>query len=262
MTYNHLTISELSFIQNFWNQGVKAYIVAKTLKRSAETIYRVFRFLDAGNSISEYYENYRANKSKSGRKIIVLPNDELEYIKEKVSLGRALLELHQDYPNYHNEFGHLEADTIQGKNHRGAVMTLVERKSKAVIILNTRHKTDKAIFEKLDALLSVTPKGLFKSITFDNGKEFSKWKDIANKHDISTYFADVGAPNQRALNEHTNGLLRKDGLGKDMYLSDLPTDYVQQVASYRNNIPRKSLNYKTPLEVFIKYITNEQIVFF
>ncbi len=106
------------------------------------------------------------------------------------------------------------------------------------------------------------PKGLFKSITFDNGKEFSKWKDIANKHDISTYFADVGAPNQRALNEHTNGLLRKDGLGKDMNLSDLPTDYVQQVASYRNNIPRKSLNYKTPLEVFMKYITNEHVVFF
>lgn len=48
MTYNHLTISELSFIQNFWNQGVKAYIVAKTLKRSAETIYRVFRFLMLG----------------------------------------------------------------------------------------------------------------------------------------------------------------------------------------------------------------------
>ncbi len=66
MTYNHLTISELSFIQNFWNQGVKAYIVAKTLKRSAETIYRVFRFLDAGNSLYEYYENYRTNKSRSG----------------------------------------------------------------------------------------------------------------------------------------------------------------------------------------------------
>lgn len=47
-----------------------------------------------------------------------------------------------------------------------------------------------------------------------------------------------------------------------MDLSDLPTDYVQQVASYRNNIPRKSLNYSIPLEVFIKYITNEQVVFF
>ena len=69
------------------------------------------------------------------------------------------------------------------------------------------------------------------------------------------------APNQRALNEQTNGSLRKDGLGKDTDLSDLSTDYVQQVASYRNNIPRKSLNYRTPLEVFIKYITNEQVVF-
>ena len=118
MTYNHLTISELSFIQNFWNQGVKTYIVAKTLKRSAKAIYRVFRFLDAGYSISEYYENYRANKSRSGRKPIVLPNDELEYIKEKVSLGRALSERHQDYPNYHNEFGHLEADTIIGRNEK------------------------------------------------------------------------------------------------------------------------------------------------
>ena len=86
MTYNHLTISELSFIQNFWNQGVEAYIVAKTLKRSAETIYRVYSFLDAGNSISEYYENYRANKARSNRKPIVLPNDELHQRKDRFRL--------------------------------------------------------------------------------------------------------------------------------------------------------------------------------
>jgi len=190
------------------------------------------------------------------------PNGYVERCGKAGRLGWALSEQHQDYPNYHNEFGHLEADTIQGKKHRGAVMTLVERKSKAVIILNTRHKTDKAIFEKIDALLSVTPKGLLKSITFDNGKEFSKWKDISNKYEISTYFADVGAPNQRALNEHTNGLLRKAGLGKNNDLSVLSTDYVHQICSYRNNIPRKNLNYKTPLEVFMKYITNEQLAFF
>ena len=87
MTYNHLIISELSFVQKFWNRGVKAYIVAKTLKHSAETIYRVHRFLDAGNLISEYYEKYWANKARSGRIHIVLPNDELSYIKEKIALG-------------------------------------------------------------------------------------------------------------------------------------------------------------------------------
>ena len=140
-------------------------------------------------------------------------------------------------------------------------MTLVERKSKVVIILNTRYKTDKTIFEELDNLLSATPKGLFKSIIFDNGKQFSKWRDIANKHDINT-FADVGAPNQRGLNEYTNSLPRKDDLRKDMNLSILSTDYMHQVSSYRNNIPRKSLNYQTPLEVFMKYITNGQLSFF
>ena len=86
-----------------------------------------------------------------------------------------------------------------------------------------------------------------KPITFDNGKGFSKWKDIANKHDISTYFTDIDAPKQRVLSEQTPGLLRKDGIGKVM---DLFTNYVQQVASYRNNIPRKSLKYRTPLEVY------------
>lgn len=72
---------------NFWNQGTKAYIAAKLLKRSAENVYRVYRFLDAGNSISEYYEKYKANKARSGHKPIILPKDEFEYIKEKVALS-------------------------------------------------------------------------------------------------------------------------------------------------------------------------------
>ena len=83
MTYNHLIISELSFVQKFWNRGVKAYIVAKTLKHSAETIYRVHRFLDAGNLISEYYEKYWAIKLDPVVKHIVLPNDELRLHQRK-----------------------------------------------------------------------------------------------------------------------------------------------------------------------------------
>ncbi|MBE4710803.1 IS30 family transposase, partial [Limosilactobacillus fermentum] len=46
----------------------------------------------------------------------------------------------------------------------------------------------------------------------DNGKEFAGWREIANQFDIHTYFAEVGAPNQRGLNENNNGLLRRDGL--------------------------------------------------
>ena len=58
MTYKHLTTRELTFIYNFWKQDIKAYQAAKALKRSSETVYRVYRFLDAGNSISQFQENH------------------------------------------------------------------------------------------------------------------------------------------------------------------------------------------------------------
>lgn len=116
------------------------------------------------------------------------------------------------------EFGHFEADTVQGKAHRGAVMTLVERQTKVMIVLNIHHKNDEAVNYHLDQWLSKMLRHFVKSITFDNGKEFAGWRDIANKHDLHTYFAEVGAPNQRGLNENNNSILRRDGLNKKIRL--------------------------------------------
>ena len=73
---------------------------------------------------------------------------------------------------------------------------------------------------------------------------------------------EVGAPNQRGLNENNNGLLRRDGLHKGRDLRHLADEEVAQIMSYRNNIPRKSLGYQTPYEVFMKYVTDEQLLFF
>ncbi len=98
------------------------------------------------------------------------------------------------------------------------------------------------------------PRHMFKSITFDCGKEFSNWKAISNVNDIDIYFADPGTPSQRGLNEHSNGLLRKDGLNKTMDFTNVSESFIQSVASRRNHILRKSLNYRTPLEVFLSYM--------
>ena len=103
------------------------------------------------------------------------------------------------------------------------------------------------------------PRHFVKSITFDNGKEFAGWREIANKYDLHIYFAEVGAPNQRGLNENNNGLLRRDGLSKKLDFRDLPDELVTQLMHRRNNIPRKSLNYRTPLEVFLSHVTEEQL---
>ena len=103
------------------------------------------------------------------------------------------------------------------------------------------------------------PKNLFKSITIDCGKEFSNWKQIRNKNDINIYFADPGTHSQRGLNENSNGLLRKDGLSKAMDFHLVDETFIQSVASKRNHIPRKSLNYKTPLEVFLSYLADDDL---
>ena len=320
MTYTHLTIDELTTIYSFWKLNKKAYRVAPALHRSAETVYRIYRFLDAGGTLIDYQQHYRRHKQHCGRKPIQLAPDELVYIQAKIQagwqpdtiinrhersfscgvrtlyrifkhdafglfakdlpmhgqrhpngyverrgkagqLGRDLKTRYQDYPNFKREFGHLEGDTVQGKNHQGAVTTLVERQTKVAIVLNSHTKSSQNVNRSLAAWLTKLPRHLFKSITFDNGKEFAGWRTIANQFDLNIYFAAVGAPNQRGLNENTNNLLRKAGLHHNLIMDQLSDEFVQAVASRRNHIPRKSLNYQTPLEAFVNQITDEQLKF-
>ena len=105
-------------------------------------------------------------------------------------------------------------------------MTLTERQSKVEIVLNVHEKTADAINQHLGQWLRKFPRHFFKSITFDNGKEFAGWREIANQFDLHTYFAEVGAPNQRGLNENNNGLLRRDGLTKQLDFRNLPDELV------------------------------------
>ena len=74
------------------------------------------------------------------------------------------------------------------------------------------------------------------------------------KDDI--FFADSGCPGQRGLNEHSNGLLRRNGLPKQMDFTNVSQNYLSAIADKRNRIPRKSLNYQTPYQVFLSYIKN------
>lgn len=164
-----------------------------------------------------------------------------------------------DYPEFQQGFGHLEGDTIVGVHHKSAVITLVERLSKVIITLKPEGRKALDIEKVTTDWLQKLPRNLFKSITFDCGKEFSNWKNMSNANDISIYFADPGTLSQRGLNEHSNGLLRKDGLPNTMDFNQVDQKFVAAVASKRNHIPRKSLNYRTSLEVFLSYISEEQL---
>ncbi|ELB72146.1 integrase [Enterococcus faecium EnGen0050] len=175
----------------------------------------------------------------------------------KQAFKRNISERKKDYVVFEEEFEHLEGDTIVGIHHKSAVITLVERLSKAIIALKPEGRKAVDIENSINEWLQSVPKNLFKSITFDCGKEFSNWKSISNTNDIDIYFADPGTPSQRGLNEHSNGLLRKDGLPKEMEFNQVNQGFISSVASKRNHIPRKSLNYQTPLEVFLSYVNGK-----
>lgn len=172
----------------------------------------------------------------------------------KQSFRRKLNDRKKDYPDFVNEFGHLEGDTIVGLNHKSAVITLVERLFKVIITLKPDGRKAKDIEKSLDHWFTNLPSNLFKSITFDCGKEFSNWKSISNQHDISIFFADPGCPSQRGLNKQSNGLLRRDGLVKQMDFNKIDQAFASSVANKGNKIPRKSLDYKTSVEVFLENV--------
>lgn len=150
--------------------------------------------------------------------------------------------------NNRERVGDWEADTIIGKGQQGAIVTLDERKSKlrlAYPLLNRKSiQTCGAITLLLGAI-----KTFVKTITFDNGKEFTHHEKIAKKLSCDTYFAKPYHSWERGQNENANGLLRQY-FPKKMKLTNIKVEQVIDAVDKLNSRPRKCLDYKTPYEVF------------
>jgi IS30 family transposase len=149
-----------------------------------------------------------------------------------------------------SRLGDWEADTVIGKGHKGVFVTLTERVSKLNLAICVAHK--EAVLVKEAIIQALQPvKDWVKTITFDNGREFCQHSDIAQQLECKTYFAKPYHSWQRGLNENHNGLLRQ------YFPKQSPLDTVSQheldlAISEMNHRPRKSLNYKTPWEVFFE----------
>jgi len=150
--------------------------------------------------------------------------------------------------------GDWEGDLIIGKNHKGAIMSHVDRASKytkLVLLQNKRAQTvEKACHEGLESI-----KRHIKTITYDNGKEFARHQEIAKMLQCDIYFATPYHSWERGLNEHTNGLIRQY-LPKGTDFAKLTQAEIQTIENKLNRRPRKCLNYKTPYEVFSKTCTD------
>ena len=144
--------------------------------------------------------------------------------------------------------GDWEGDTVIGKNHQGALVTLVDRKSKLTLIGKVDRYTCEAVEQTIISLMKLLPRRNY-TLTVDNGKEFASHESVAERLQIKVYFANPYSAWQRGLNENTNGLIRQY-VPKGSDVRSL-TDYqVQHIMDRLNNRPRKALGFLTPNEVF------------
>ena len=151
-------------------------------------------------------------------------------------------------------FGDWEGDTVIGKGHRGALVTLVERKSLYTVMRSVLHKTSEAVRHAVaDGLTPYID--WVHTITYDNGREFTDHEGMASDLDARIYFAHPYASWERGLNENTNGLIRQY-FPKDRDLATVTDAEIDQAMNKLNHRPRKSLGFRTPHEVFFNTRTS------
>lgn len=151
--------------------------------------------------------------------------------------------------NTKERYGDWEVDTIIGKNHNSAIVTLTERKSQFELMAKTDGTKAESIKKQMINLLAPF-KTFVKTITSDNGKEFTEHQIIAKKLNSKFYFAEPYSPWQRGLNEYNNKLIRQY-LPKKTDFNLINNQTINMIISKLNNRPRKLLGYKTPNEVFL-----------
>ena len=149
--------------------------------------------------------------------------------------------------------GHWEGDFIKGAGNESAVGVLVERTSRLVLLAKMEDATAASALAGFSAKLNSIAEPLRQSLTYDQGKEMSRYADLTAQTGVKVYFCDPHSLWQRGTCENTNGLLRQY-LPKGTDLSVFTQDELDAIADSMNNRPRATHAFRTPLQVFAQML--------
>lgn len=162
--------------------------------------------------------------------------------------GRVSIDLRPAVVDAKSRIGDWEIDTITGKNSKGYMITVVERKSKLTLIKRVPDKQSDEMAKAIISLLRPYKNSVI-TITADNGWEFCRHQKISKSLKANVYFAHPFHSWERGLNENTNGLLRQY-FPRKLDFRTIDDKSIQHAMDRLNNRPRKTLGYATPMEVF------------
>ena len=212
----------------------------KGLRLHHETIYQwVYTNKAQGG---QYYKHLRI-MSKPYRKRYG------HYDKRGKISNRVSIEQRPVIVDKKNRIGDWEGDTIVGKGRKSALLTLVERKSLYTVIAKLDGKHAEPLAKQMVSHMKPF-KNQVKTITLDNGLEFSAHQKIAGALDANIYFAHPYASWERGINENTNGLVRQY-FPKGTDFKNVTEEQIQLVMDRLNRRPRKTRSYKSPNEIFL-----------
>lgn len=186
---------------------------------------------------------YRHLRCQKKRKKRYGSRDRRGEIKNKVSIDER-----PPIVDTRERLGDWEADTIIGKRHKQAIVSLTERKSRFALIYKVDRKTSDQVSKAICNLLLPIKKNIL-TVTFDNGKEFAGHEVISKKLEADLYFAHPYSSFERGLNENTNGLIRQY-FPKERDFTTITDEEIIRTIRKLNNRPRKCLGFKTPNQVF------------
>lgn len=232
-----------SKLQEKWSpEQISGWLLAeKAILLSHERIYlHVWADKRAGGTLylhlrrsGKRYERRRNGKSSRGQ------------IRNRVSIDERPAVVERK-----SRVGDWEIDTVIGKGHSGALVTIVERATLFTLVAPVADKSAEAVTQATIELL-LPYKDLVHTITADNGKEFAYHERIAKALNTKVYFAHPYHSWERGLNENTNGLLRQYW-PKQAELKSVSRDEVEAVVTQLNARPRKTLNFATPEKLMRK----------
>ena len=201
----------------------------------------IYQFIYAEENKEKKWWEYLRRKQKTRRKKYGRKTQ-----KGKIP-GRVSIHERPEEVETRNVIGHWEGDSVEGKAHRGGVHTQVERKTRLLLAAKLEDLTSGETLRAQKKLFTWLPKGVKKSTTVDNGKEFY----FHQKFEVPVFFADPYSSFQRGTNENTNGLLR-EYFPKKTDFTHIAQEEIDEVVKEINNRPRKCLKFRTPVEEFRK----------
>ncbi len=210
---------------------------------SHETIYKSLFIQARGALKKELLQHLRKTRAMRRSRHKSLKGDGLGQITNTVSIRERPASVEDRAVP-----GHWEGDLIIGSNN-SQIATLVERHTRYVMLVRVKSKDTKTVINALIKHAHKLPRELYKSLTWDRGKEMADHQRFSLDTDVKVYFCDPQSPWQRGSNENTNGLLRQY-FPKGMDLSNVHQNRLNAVARRLNERPRETLHFRTPAERF------------